>query len=79
MKKLALILPVLFLFACGGSHEDKNAEPVADSTKVETAMPDTATAAAAADSTSYVCACDHKCKTSAECEKNCGTECGGLH
>lgn len=27
------------------------------------------------DTTAFACACDHKCKTKEECEKNCGEEC----
>lgn len=80
MKKHTLIVALLFatLFACNGSHEEKQEGQTMDSTTVSAATQDTITAAAA-DSSAYVCACDHKCKTTEECEKNCGEGCGGLH
>lgn len=80
MKKHHIIFPLLFvsLIACNNAHDEKNEDHAMDTTNVESAMPDSVTAANTG-TTAYVCSCDHKCKTNDECVEKCGDGCGGLH
>lgn len=70
--KTIFLLPValFFLISCGG--EKKEESTISNTTGIK---QDTVSPHKAIDSTAYACACEHKCATKDECEKNCGPDC----